>query len=60
MADALPLTAARRDRAFPTLTDAQFARLAASGQPRHVVGGEVLTSSSARAVSPRHCASTSS
>jgi thioredoxin reductase (NADPH) len=42
MADALPLTGPRRDRAFPTLTDAQFARLTASGRQRHVTAGEVL------------------
>ena len=42
MADALSLSSARRDHAFPTLTDAQFARLSTFGQPRRVTAGEVL------------------
>ncbi len=39
---AIPLTASRTDQIFPTLTDAQVARLAAHGRTRTVQGGEVL------------------
>jgi thioredoxin reductase (NADPH) len=42
MANDLPLTGARRDHAFPTLTDAQFTRLSASGQHRRLAAGEIL------------------
>src|SRR5688572_110201 len=42
MVEALSLSGARRDHAFPTLTDAQFARLSTFGQPRRVSAGEIL------------------
>jgi thioredoxin reductase (NADPH) len=42
MADALAFTTARRDHAFPTLTDPQFARLATFGRIRRVAAGEIL------------------
>jgi thioredoxin reductase (NADPH) len=37
-----PLVASREEQIFPTLTDAQFARLAARGRALEVVAGQVL------------------
>ena len=42
MADALAFITARRDHAFPTLTDPQFARLSTFGRIRRVAAGEIL------------------
>lgn len=36
------------DQAFPTLTDAQIARVAAHGRPRHVTRDEILIRAGAR------------
>src|SRR5579864_5996712 len=40
--ESIPLTAARAERIFPTLTEAQMQRLASHGTARSVRGGEVL------------------
>ena len=45
---ALPSVAAAGDQAFPTLTDAQIARVAAHGHLRKVERGEVLVKAGAR------------
>jgi thioredoxin reductase (NADPH) len=42
MTDTPLLSVARREHAFPTLSAAQFARLARVGQPRRVAAGEIL------------------
>jgi len=45
---ALPSTATAGDQAFPTLTEAQIARIAAHGRRRKVERGEVLVKAGAR------------
>jgi thioredoxin reductase (NADPH) len=45
---ALPSAAAAGDQAFPTLNEAQIARIAAHGRPRKVESGEVLVKAGAR------------
>jgi thioredoxin reductase (NADPH) len=40
--ESIPLTVARADRIFPTLTQAQMERLASHGTARSVRSGEVL------------------
>ena len=40
--ESIPLTVARAERIFPTLTEAQMQRLASHGAARSVRSGEVL------------------